>query len=74
VTLDYARYVNNYAEMYNNTFLPHNNAYLYRHGPSEVVFLIYSKLLITKLSMKRIDSIKTIVMILEMLPLIVIDD
>lgn len=32
VTLDYARYVNELAEKYNNSFLPYKNAYLYRHG------------------------------------------
>lgn len=35
VTLDYARHVNLLAQEYRDTFLPYNNAYLYRHGPSE---------------------------------------
>lgn len=41
VTLDYARYNNLNSESYTNAFLPYKNAYLYRHGPSEVTpFLI----------------------------------
>jgi carbonic anhydrase/acetyltransferase-like protein (isoleucine patch superfamily) len=42
VTLDYARYVNEYAQNYNNSFLPYNNAYLYRHGTEEVIICIVS--------------------------------
>lgn len=37
VTLDYARHANLYAEAYNTAFLPHPNAYLYRHGPTDVL-------------------------------------
>jgi carbonic anhydrase/acetyltransferase-like protein (isoleucine patch superfamily) len=36
VTLDYARHANLQAESYTNAFLPYSNAYLYRHGASEV--------------------------------------
>lgn len=36
VTLDYARYANNAAQSYNEAFLPYSNAYLYRHGPTDV--------------------------------------
>jgi len=36
VTLDYARHVQLFARSYNDTFLPYNNAYLYRHGPTDV--------------------------------------
>ena len=36
VSFEYCRHSNDYAEVYNNSFLPYNNAYLYRHGPSEV--------------------------------------
>jgi hypothetical protein len=37
VTLDYARHANLYGEAYNNAFLPFSNAYLYRHGASDVL-------------------------------------
>lgn len=43
VTLDYARYANLYSENYTNAFLPYKNAYLYRHGASEVPFNSYSQ-------------------------------
>ena len=42
VSFEYAREINTEAEHYNNAFLPYNNAYLYRHGPTEVHYLKYS--------------------------------
>lgn len=44
VTLDYARHMNVHAQSYNNSFLPYSNAYLYRHGPSEVLIMLFSPL------------------------------
>lgn len=35
VTFDYARHLNISGSDYKFSFLPYNNAYLYRHGPSE---------------------------------------
>lgn len=36
VTLDYARHVQMFGRSYNDAFLPYNNAYLYRHGSTDV--------------------------------------
>ena len=44
VSFEYCRHSNDYAETYNSTFLPYNNAYLYRHGPSEVLKILLSPL------------------------------
>lgn len=45
MTLDYARYSNIYSESYNNAFLPFKNAYLYRHGATEVLLSLLSQLI-----------------------------
>jgi hypothetical protein len=50
VTLDYARYNNLHSEVYTNAFLPYKNAYLYRHGPSEVTAFPFSPSIDTLLS------------------------
>jgi carbonic anhydrase/acetyltransferase-like protein (isoleucine patch superfamily) len=43
VTLDYARHHFISGEKYLSAFLPYNNAYLYRHGPTEVYGDAYSQ-------------------------------
>ncbi len=37
ISFEYARNVFYQTEDYTNAFLPYNNAYLYRHGPTEVL-------------------------------------
>jgi hypothetical protein len=36
VSFEYCRHSNDYGDIYKTAFLPYNNAYLYRHGPTEV--------------------------------------
>ena len=43
VTLDYARYVNLATRRYTNTFLAYGSAYLYRHGPVDVLLMLVSR-------------------------------
>lgn len=44
VTKDYSRHAHMSSELYTSAFLPYNNAYLYRHGSTEVFPELFSQL------------------------------